>query len=49
MGNGSRILLGNISGREDTLCPRWGEMMIRDYIRNQEREDERLDQMNLYR
>jgi putative transposase len=25
------------------------EQVIRDYIRNQEKEDERLDQMNLWR
>jgi len=25
------------------------EKVIRDYIRNQEKEDERLDQMNLWR
>jgi putative transposase len=25
------------------------EKVIRDYIRNQEQEDERLDQMNLWR
>ena len=47
----SGISLANISGREVTLCPQWGrdETVIRDYIRNQEQEDKRLDQMNLWR
>jgi hypothetical protein len=38
-------------GAGDTLYRPWGEdeRPIREYIRSQEKEDERLDQLNLWR
>ena len=39
-----------LSGREGTSCRRWAETrtVIREYIRKQEQEDKRLDQLNLW-
>ena len=51
MGNGNETSSGSISGPEDIFVSTVGrdEATIREYIRNQEQEDRRLDQMNLWR
>jgi hypothetical protein len=51
MGNENKIIPASISGRAGYLVSTVGrdEAVIREYIRNQEVEDERLDQLNLWK
>ena len=49
--SGNEISWGSTSGHEDSYVNTIGrdEEAIRAYIRNQEKEDQRLDQLNLWR
>ena len=43
-----RTIAGCISGQRDSMCQRSGQMIevIRNYIRNQGQEDQKLDELN---
>jgi len=50
MENGSRTTLGRVFGRGYFVSTVGrDETTIREYIRSQEKEDERLEQMNLWK